>query len=290
MSIAMALGGYTGGEADELRRTMGNIRKQKRLEGALAKLHERMIANESITPRVTPEIATRDVRRPEEFRELRISGIARVELCADRVRNGVFESALSCGVLFGTLNAWPMGFYSPATLIHDAKRQKVEVRAPCLCDGNWECTTEPSADPNVPALRIGWRFVRGMGERTLERLRNAHDAAQFTSIADVVRRARLTRAESTSLALAGAFGAWEKERRKASWEALRAVSDTLPFAPAHRAMHNPAPLGKHELIAIDYHSTGTSIHGHPMMALRERLRGDGVKDSRDLESARNGSE
>ena len=129
----------------------------------------------------------------------------------------------------------------------------------------------------------------GMGERTLERLRNAHDAAQFTSIADVVRRARLTRAESTSLALAGAFGAWEKERRKASWEALRAVSDTLPFAPAHRAMHNPAPLGKHELIAIDYHSTGTSIHGHPMSALRERLRGDGVKDSRDLGQLRNGT-
>jgi error-prone DNA polymerase len=129
-----------------------------------------------------------------------------------------------------------------------------------------------------------------MGERTLERLRNAHDAAPFTSIADVVVRARLTRTESTSLALAGAFGAWEKERRKASWEALRAVSDTLPFAPAHRAMHNPAPLGKHELIAIDYHSTGTSIHGHPMMALRERLRGEGVKDSRDLESVRNGSE
>jgi error-prone DNA polymerase len=182
-----------------------------------------------------------------------------------------------------------MGFYSPATLIHDAKRQKLEVRSPCLRDGNWECTTEPSADPKMPALRIGWRFVRGMGERTLEKLRRAHEAAPFTSVEDVVARARLTRTESTSLALAGAFGAWEPDRRKASWEALRAVSDTLPFAPAGRAFHNPPPIGKHELIAIDYHTTGTSIHGHPMAALRDRLRGDGVKDSRDLGRMRNGS-
>ncbi len=54
-------------------------------------------------------------------------------------------------------------------------------------------------------------------------------------------------------------------------------------------MHHPAPLGKHELIAIDYDMTGTSIHGHPMMALRKRLRGEGVKDSRDLGQLRNGT-
>ncbi len=290
MSIAMALGGYTGGEADELRRTRENIKKQKRLEGALAKLHERMIANEAIVPRVTPEIATEMCEDLKSFANYGFPESHAWSFALIAYATAYLKVHYPAEFYLGLLNAWPMGFYSPATLIHDAKRQKVEVRSPCLCDGKWECTTEPTVDANVPALRIGWRFVRGMGERTLERLRNAHDAAQFTSIADVVRRARLTRAESTSLALAGAFGAWEKERRKASWEALRAVSDTLPFAPAHRAMHNPAPLGKHELIAIDYHSTGTSIHGHPMMALRERLRGEGVKDSRDLESVRNGSE
>ena len=66
------------------------------------------------------------------------------------------------------------------------------------------------------------------------------------------------------------------------------MSDTLPFAPARRALHNPAPLGKHELIAIDYFATGTSIHGHPMAALRDRLRSEGVKDSRDLAQMQNG--
>jgi error-prone DNA polymerase len=137
------------------------------------------------------------------------------------------------------------------------------------------------------ALRIGWRFVRGMGADAGEAAQRARRGALHVDRRRVIR-ARPTRAEATSLALAGAFSAWEGERRRAAWEALRAVSDTLPFAPAHRALHHPAPLGKHELIAIDYHATGTSIHGHPMMALRERLRDDGVKDSRDLGRVQNG--
>jgi error-prone DNA polymerase len=156
-------------------------------------------------------------------------------------------------------------------------------------DGNWECTVEETAVASRPALRIGWRFVRGMGERTLEKLRSAHEAAPFTSIADVVTRARLTRAESTSLALADAFAAWEGERRRAAWEALRVVSDVLPLAPAHRGKHHPMPMGKHEIIAVDYHMTGTSTHGHPMMALRDRLQARGVRDSRELGEMRDGA-
>ncbi len=289
MAIAMALGGYTGGQADELRRTMGNIRKQKRLEGALERLHAKMIANETITPRVTPEIATQLCDDLLSFANYGFPESHAWSFALIAYATAYLKVHFPAEFYLGILNAWPMGFYSPATLIHDAKRQKVEVRQPCLCNGNWECTTEATADPAKPALRIGWRFVRGMGERTLEKLRRAHGAAPFNSIADVVSRARLTRAEATSLALADAFSAWEQERRRASWEALRAVSDTLPFAPAHRTMHNPAPLGKHELIAIDYHATGTSIHGHPMMALRERLRAEGVKDSRDLAQVKNGT-
>jgi error-prone DNA polymerase len=187
----------------------------------------------------------------------------------------------------GILNAWPMGFYSPATLIHDAKRHELEVRTPCLKAGDWECTIEPTADPDRPALRVGWRFVRGMGERSLEKLRVARTAGAFESIADVVTRAHLTRAEVTFLSLAGAFQAWEGERRRATWEGLRAASDILPLAPARRTSHDPPPMGKHELIALDYYTTGSSIHGHPMLALRPRLQERGVKDSRDLESFAN---
>ena len=125
-----------------------------------------------------------------------------------------------------------------------------------------------------------------MGAKSLEKLRAARLCAPFTSIADVVTRAHLARAEVTFLALAGACSAWEPNRHRAAWEGLRASADTLPLAPVHRDAHDPAPIPKHELIALDYYTTGSSIHGHPMLALREQLRTHDVRDSAGLERMR----
>jgi error-prone DNA polymerase len=188
----------------------------------------------------------------------------------------------------GILNAWPMGFYSPATLIHDAGRHHVEVRPPCMRDGQRMCTTEETDDPLRPALRVGWRYVHGIGEKALEALEAAWKTKRFTSIEDVVRRANLPRADALHLARAAAFSVWEPDRRKAGWEALRCVSDTLPLAPARPAHHAPRPLDETETIFLDYATTGTSIHGHPMQHLREFLHSRGAKSSADLPSLRGG--
>jgi hypothetical protein len=68
-----------------------------------------------------------------------------------------------------------------------------------------------------------------MGEKSLEKLRVAHDEAPFTSTADVVTRAKLNRALPTFMALANAFSAWEPNRHRAAWEGLRVCGDTLPL-------------------------------------------------------------
>jgi error-prone DNA polymerase len=245
------------------------------------------------------------------------------------------------------LNSWPMGFYPPSTLIHDAKRHGVVVRGPCMLRGEWECTVEAvqdatetqkhrvfegngngsasvSASSDV-ALRIGWRHIRGLGEKTLDALRLARggkaavgvgasigksrsgraraaialqdfDLASaaaypdrpFTSIEDVVTRAKLKRADALHLASAGAFEVWEPDRRRAGWEALRACGDSLPLAPASREMHNPRQLSKTELIYLDYFATGMSIGGHPIEHMRDRLRKAGVVDSEGLKKLRGG--
>ena len=302
MAIAMALAGYTGAEADEMRRTMGNMRKEAKFLAALARLRERLIAND-ITPRIPPEMAQQICDDMRGFANYGFPESHAWSFALIAYATAWLKVHYPTEFYLGLLNAWPMGFYSPATLIHDAKRHGVEVRPPCLDSGWWECITEPAApltpdiaaaqrryvregppaDSPHPALRVGWRFVRGIGERALESLRGAHTAARFTSIADVASRARLTRAEVNLLAQAGAFSAWESDRRKAAWEGLRATNDTLPLAPAHHTPHHPPPLSRDELIALDYYATGVTIHGHPMMALRERLTAQGVKDSRQLE-------
>ena len=291
MAIAMALAGYTGSEADELRRTMGNIRKEPRLIAALEKLRAAMVA-QGIEPNLAVSICD-DLKSFANygFPESHAWSFALIAYAT-----AYLKVHYPTDFYLGLLNAWPMGFYTPATLIHEAKRGGVEVRTPCLRDGDWECTWEGAGsgdrgsgngeERRHPALRIGWRFVRGMGEKSLEKLRAAHEERAFSSIADVVTRARLTRAEVTLLALAGAFGAWEPNRHKAAWEGLRVCGDTLPLSPAHRVQHNPKPLTKSETIALDYFATSSSVHGHPMAEFREELRSRGVKDSRELEQMR----
>ena len=301
MSIAMALGGYTGAEADELRRTMGNIRKEPKLLAALEKLRVRMVA-QGIDDSLALAIC-------EDLRSFANYGFPESHAWSFALiayATAYLKVHYPAEFYLGILNAWPMGFYSPATLIHEAKRSGVEVRTPCLLRGEWECTVEmgmgcgvsgigttlhtPHPIPHTPypALRVGWRFVRGLGEKSLAKLRSARLNGAFVSIEDVVRRAKLNRAEVTFVALAGAFSAWEENRHRAAWEGLRASADHLPLAPARRESHDPKPMSRHELIALDYHASGSSIHGHPMEALRAQLRAKGVKDSRELEQMRDG--
>jgi error-prone DNA polymerase len=133
-------------------------------------------------------------------------------------------------------------------------------------------------------LRIGWRHIRGLGEKAREALQAAHKEGAFTSILDVVRRAKLTRADALHLARAGALEAFEPGRRKAAWEALRAAGDLLPLAPARLLPFSPAELEGEELIFLDYVATGICVNGHPMEHLRARLSAGGVASSRDLET------
>lgn len=115
--------------------------------------------------------------------------------------------------------------------------------------------------------------------------------APFSSIADVVERVGLKRAEALQFARAAAFAVWEPDRRRAAWEALRAAGDRLPFAPSRHTPYDPRPLDERELIFMDYHATGICITGHPMQHLRDRLRGAGagVVTSEDFERLRDGA-
>ncbi len=278
MAIAMLLGKSTAAEADALRRAMGHHRKQARLRTALDALEARMSAQG-----VAPEVA-RQIREDLEsfgnygFPESHAWSFALIAYATAYLR-----CHYPAEFFMALLNAWPMGFYPPSTLIHDARRSGVEVRPPCVRDGAHECTIEPAPDLDRPALRVGWRFIRGVGARTIEALASTHAAAPFGSIEDVVRRAGLVRADVLHLAQAGAFAAFEPDRRRAAWEGLHVVGDVLPLAPAPRTAHEPRALSHEELVFLDYHATGTSVIGHPMDPARARLKAAGALDSRDLQ-------
>jgi error-prone DNA polymerase len=289
MALSSALGGFSPAEADRLRRTMGNIRKKGRLEAVLAELADRMAANERLEPRVTREVAEQISRDLLTFANYGFPESHAWSFALIAYATAYLKRHYATDFYLGLLNAQPMGFYPTSTLIHDARRQGVEVRPPCLKMGDAYCTTEEASDGGErPALRIGWRHVRGVGERTIDRLVAAKRAASFSSIADVVDRVALKPAEALQLARADAFAAWEPDRRRAAWEALRAAGDTLPLAPARHAPYEPRALDERELLFLDYAATGICIRGHPMQHLREKLRAAGVVGSDDFDSLRDG--
>ena len=277
MAIAMRLGRSTAAEADALRRAMGHQRKRTRLAAALDALERRMAEHG-----VAAEVAHQIREDLESFGNYGFPESHAWSFALIAYATAYLKCHYPAEFFMAILNAWPMGFYPPSTLIHDARRSGVEVRPPCLRRGARECTVEPAADPGRPALRVGWRHIRGVGTRTLDRLDAARAAGPFESIEDVVRRAALVRAEVLHLAEAGAFAAWEADRRRAAWEGLHAAGDVLPLAPMPKDAYQPRPLSRNELIFLDYHSTGTSVLGHPMDEVRDRLRAAGALDSRDL--------
>src|SRR5581483_7158779 len=165
MAIAMTLGGYDATEADLLRRTMGHIKKETKLRAALATLKDRMLARaargdiEGLTEDVAQQICDDLVSFANYgFPESHAWSFALIAYVT-----AYLKAHSPTEFFIGLLNAQPMGFYPVSTLIHDAKRFGVEVRPPCLKVGSWECTAEDGDGPNGLAMRVGWKFVRGIG-------------------------------------------------------------------------------------------------------------------------------
>src|SRR6185503_4626681 len=120
-------------------------------------------------------------------------------------------AAFTCALL----NSQPMGFYSPSSLVKDAQRHGVEVRPPCVVRSDWDSTLEESA----PALRLGLRQIRGIGEGAARAIVAARSLAPFASLQDLIRRAHLRKNEIEALAEAGALAVLVEERRDALWRA-----------------------------------------------------------------------
>ena len=278
MAIAMKLGGYTGAKADALRRTMGNIRKKGRLEAALMEMKQAMLvraAAGTIAP-LSEETATRICDDLVSFANYGFPESHAWSFALIAYVTAYLKAHYPTEFFIGALNAQPMGFYPVSTLVHDAKRFGVEVRPPCLLVGSRHCTYENGA------MRVGWRFVRGIGDTVLEALEAARNDGPFTSIRDVVRRAKLDRDEVLAFAQADAFAAWANDRRRAAWEGLHASGDVLPLAPAAATPHDPVPITHDDLIFLDYHAVGMSIAGHPMASVRDQLVHGGAIDTRQL--------
>jgi error-prone DNA polymerase len=184
------------------------------------------------------------------------------------------------------LNAQPMGFYSHATIVGDAKRHGVEVRPVDLERSLWDCSLEAVSprDPVPCAVRMGLRYVKGLGRKQWERIRDARDERAFGSVEEFVDRTGLDEGAVSRLAEAGALAGLERSRRAALWQVRGAARTTRPALALAGEEHSPdfEGLDSFETIAWDYRTTGHSPRGHPLTPLRGQLRARRLPDARSV--------
>ncbi|MBI2460984.1 MAG: error-prone DNA polymerase [Candidatus Rokubacteria bacterium] len=189
------------------------------------------------------------------------------------------------------LNAQPMGFYAPATVVEDAKRHGVRVLPVDAPRSAWDCTLEPCADSATgTAVRMGLRYVKGLGTSDWTRIEAARQAVPFASLADFVRRTGLDEGALAALAEAGAFEGLGLDRRSALWDVRGLVRLRGMSLPLGRPEAAPGfePLSDAEQIAWDYRRTAHSPRGHPLASVRGDLLAQGLPDARTVASLPHG--
>jgi error-prone DNA polymerase len=168
--------------------------------------------------------------------------------------------------LAALLNAQPMGFWSPNTLVADARRHGVVVHGP---DVNLSAATATLEQEGC--VRLGIDYVRSLGEELAERVA---EGRPYVSMADLVRRTGAGEGHVEALATAGAFGSLGLERRAALWAAgavAQARADRLPGTAVGAEAPRLPGMSPVELGAADLWATGLSSDSHPVQFARERL-------------------
>ncbi|VVT07901.1 Error-prone DNA polymerase [Sphingomonas sp. EC-HK361] len=290
MKLAIVAAGFSPEEANRLRRAMATFRNvgkmhdfhQKMTDGMVARGYER-------------DFAERCYRQIEGFGsygfpESHALSFARLVYVSSWIKchhPAVFACAL--------LNSQPMGFYSPAQIVGDARKNEVDVRPIDVKTSFWDNSLESRADGSL-ALRLGFRQLDGFREVWAGAIAQARASAHIDTIEDLARCANLPRAALDTLAQADAFASLGLDRRGALWEARRTPRDELPLFAAARARELAVEpdmalpqMGAGEHVAIDYQTMRLSLRDHPMRFIRPVLTEEGMVSSADIAGIKAGA-
>jgi error-prone DNA polymerase len=273
MQMAIDVAGFTPAEADQLRQAMGSKRSRARMERLRERVYTGM-AERGITGAMADEIFLKmSAFANYGFPESHSVSFAYLVYASAWIK--LYEPAAFCAAL---LNAQPMGFYSPHSLVQDARRHGVVVRTPDLNISLATATLEPCPEShNAVAVRLGIGSVRGLGT---DLAKEVAAGRPYVGLEDLVRRhPSLNVQQLEAMATAGLFTCFGLERREALW-AVGAVAQSRPdrlggMVTGAHAPTLPGMTPVEEAVA-DLWATGMSPDGHPTRFVRERLDALGV--------------
>jgi error-prone DNA polymerase len=273
MQMAIDVAGFTGAEADQLRRAMGSKRSTERMEALRARLMSGM-AERGITPGIAEQIydklkAFADFGFPESH-AFSFAYLVYASAWLKVHHPAAFYTAL--------LAAQPMGFYSPQSLVADARRHGLVVLRPDVVASGVQAGLERV--DGALAVRLGLAAVRGIGAPLAEQLVTDRDSGgAFGGLRDLVRRVSLSTPQLEALATAGALGCFGVKRREALWAAgalAQEGPDTLPGVSVGVEAPVLPGMSEVELAVADVWATGVTVDSYPTEHVRDRLNAAGV--------------
>ncbi|CAN5636197.1 error-prone DNA polymerase [soil metagenome] len=285
MQLAIDAAGCTPAEADQVRRAMGSKRSHEKMEGLRTRLYDGMESN-GITGKVADDIYEK-IKAFAAFGFAESHSISFAFLVYASSWLKLYHPAAFCAAL---LNAQPMGFYSPQSLVHDAKRHGVIIRGPSVNQSIGAASLEETAPdegtytgpgPGQPAVRLGLSSVRTIGAELADRIVAERCAAgDYLSMTDLSRRIGLTAPQLEALATAGCFDSFGTSRREALWAAGAAADfrpGQLELVSASEEHIPPLPtMTEPEQLMADLWSTGITRDAYPTAIIRTQLTAQGV--------------
>jgi error-prone DNA polymerase len=287
MQMAIDVAGFTATQADELRQAMGSKRSQVRMERLRQRLYDGM-SKHGIIGTVADEIFEKmQAFSSYGFPESHSVSFAYLVYASSWIK--YHEPAAFYAAL---LNSQPMGFWSPHSLVQDARRHGVVVHGPDLNASKAGATLEPCHESTGGfAVRLGISGVRGVG---YELACTIETARPFANMEDLVRRVpQLNLSQIETLATAGVYTqCFGISRRDALWSA-GAVIQSRPDRLAGVTTGSDSPqlpgMQPIEESICDLWSTGISVDGHPTQFVRSQLSKLGVLTASELPNVENGS-
>lgn len=281
LRIAMVMADFSGAEAEELRRALSFHRSQERMQKVEAKLRNAML-QKGVSPDVVEQI---------------LQAISSFALYGFPESHAISFAILAYGSAYlkvhrapefyaSLLNNQPMGFYSPATIVKDAKRHGLKIRPVSIACSDLRCTIESD-----DSLRLGFCMVQGLRHEHATQLVDERRRRPFSSIDDLKARTILNQDELRTLAEIGALNGLTAHRRDALWQvesaARTADSIDAPALPFSTVPDSPlAPMNRIERMESDYQGLQLTIGPHPMALIRSQL--TGIWRAADLPNARHG--
>jgi error-prone DNA polymerase len=278
MQMAVDVAGFTAAEADQLRRAMGSKRSPERMERLRGRFYDGMRELHG----VTGEVADRIFEKLYAFANFGFPESHSQSFAALVFYSAWFKLHHPAAFCAGLLRAQPMGFYSPQSLVADARRHGVRVHGPDVNASLAHATLEGDG----LEVRLGLGEVRHIGAALAEKIVAARcEGGPYTSLLDLTGRVELTTPQAESLATAGALGCFAGSRRQALWAAGAAAGERpgrLPGMGASTVAPTLPGMSDVELAAADVWATGVSPDSYPTEFLRPQLDALGVTPASGL--------